>query len=419
MKIAFFVGHFPKLSETFILNQIIELINLGHSVDVFFVHDTPDKRIHSDYFQYNLSKVAQQLDIKSFLKIPDNLWTRRIKGILLAMIYFPRNPLLIIKSLNFLKHKRNTLVNLYLNILSLRFYKRFDHDIVHCHFAFYEFLLIKKSNPKLKTIISIHGGDLPYFQRLLPMQIHNIADRYTYNSDFTRQRMLEIGSPEEKLYKLPESLNLVHFPYSPKILKDNEKIKLLTVGRLVKKKGHEFCIKMLGKLIKKYENIEYQIAGDGPTKESLEQLVESLNLKSYVKFLGEVNAEDCSQLYQESHIFILASVTTNDPDNEEGQALVLQEAQASGLPVISTVHNGIPEGVLNGVTGFLVPESDIDALYEKTSYLIEHPELWPEMGRRGHEFVSQKYDSKKIALKLSELYETILAEKHQTDGKSS
>ena len=100
---------------------------------------------------------------------------------------------------------------------------------------------------------------------------------------------------------------------------------------------------------------------------------------------------------------MLASVTASDGDME-GQGLVLQEAQAVGLPVVSTLHNGIPDGVLNGVSGYLVPEGDAHALAERVEYLIEHPGVWPEMGRCGREFVEKNYNIQMLNNKLIEIY---------------
>jgi colanic acid/amylovoran biosynthesis glycosyltransferase len=95
--------------------------------------------------------------------------------------------------------------------------------------------------------------------------------------------------------------------------------------------------------------------------------------------------------------------------DEEGQGLVLQEAQACGLPVIATNHGALPEGLVPGQSGFLVPERDVDALAARLNYLIEHPELWPIMGRLGREFVVN-YDIRKLNSLLIELYrETIVS----------
>jgi colanic acid/amylovoran biosynthesis glycosyltransferase len=117
--------------------------------------------------------------------------------------------------------------------------------------------------------------------------------------------------------------------------------------------------------------------------------------------------DEVRELYADSHIFILSSVTAANGDRE-GQGLVLQEAQAMGLPVLSTLHNGIPDGVLDGESGFLVPEKDADALAEKLTYLIENPENWPEMGLAGRKFVEERYDINKLNDRLVKIYEQIL-----------
>ena len=105
--------------------------------------------------------------------------------------------------------------------------------------------------------------------------------------------------------------------------------------------------------------------------------------------------------------FILASSTSRDGDME-GIPVVLMEAQACGMPVVSTLHSGIPEVVLDGESGVLVPEGDVDALTERLQYLVEHPELWPEMGRRGRKLVEQKYDIKMLNSRLVRIYEALL-----------
>ena len=76
----------------------------------------------------------------------------------------------------------------------------------------------------------------------------------------------------------------------------------------------------------------------------------------------------------------------------EGTPVVLMEAQACGLPVVSTYHSGIPEVVKDGESGFLVPEKDVDALAEKMEYLINHPELWPKMGEAGRKHIERNYN---------------------------
>ena len=139
----------------------------------------------------------------------------------------------------------------------------------------------------------------------------------------------------------------------------------------------------------------------------MERLISDLGIENKVHLLGWLDKDEVIRLTDGSHIFILSSVTAKSGD-QEGQGVVLQEAQAMGLPVLSTLHDGIPEGVVDGKSGFLVPEGDIDALAEKLEYLIEHPERWLEMGQFGRKFVEENYDIKRLNQQLVEIYQQCL-----------
>ena len=103
----------------------------------------------------------------------------------------------------------------------------------------------------------------------------------------------------------------------------------------MKRRGHEYAIKALAKVVNKNGKNIYRIVGDGPLKDKLSSLAEELGIEDCVKFMGNVEDEELLKLYEESHIFILPSVTASDGD-QEGIPVVLMEAQAMGLPVIST-----------------------------------------------------------------------------------
>lgn len=154
-------------------------------------------------------------------------------------------------------------------------------------------------------------------------------------------------------------------------------------------------------------NIEYNVIGDGPLRESLQQLIQDLNVGHIVKLLGWKQHQEIVEILDNSHIFLAPSVTAKGGD-QEGTPNVLKEAMAMGLPVISTPHGGIPELIEDGISGFLVPERDADAIAEKLSYLIEHPEVWPQMGQVGRAQVEEKYDMNKLNDELVEIYQQLL-----------
>lgn len=154
-------------------------------------------------------------------------------------------------------------------------------------------------------------------------------------------------------------------------------------------------------------NLEYNIIGDGPLRQNLEQLIQELNATHIVKLLGQKQEQEIIEILNKSHIFVAPSITASD-GNQDAPINVLKEAMAMGLPVISTYHGGIPELVEDGISGFLVPERDANALAEKLGYLIEHPEIWHEMGRAGHAYVEKHYDTNKLNDQLVEIYYELL-----------
>jgi len=122
---------------------------------------------------------------------------------------------------------------------------------------------------------------------------------------------------------------------------------------------------------------------------------------------SKTTQEEIIELMKHTDVLIAPSVVSEDGD-EEGIPVVLMEALAQGMPVLSTQHSGIPELVQDGESGFLVPERNVAALAEKLAYLVKHPEMWQKMGRTGREYVERYYDIDKLNDILVELYQRAL-----------
>ncbi len=411
MKIAFVVGKFPGLSITFIINQIVGLIERGHEVDIFStIHEEDITTLHSAIERYNILERTTYLPL-----IPRSPFRQTIKGFYRIGLNFLKAPRFYSKVFfsSFGYHYR---VSSLLRNYSEAFHDReCRYDIIHCHFLTHglDSLAIKKlTKNEAKVIVTFHGYDVnvPDHIRCSPI-VRNLVfqevDLYTSNTTYTAMKAAKLGCPSDKIRILPVGLDLSKYTFSPPEYQAGETIKLLSIGRLVEKKGLEFSIRAFAKVSLKNPNVEYQIVGDGPLRDRLERLSHELGVAEKVIFLGGKTQDIVLRLYQKSHIFVLSSVTASNGDME-GQALVLQEAQAIGLPVVSTLHNGIPDGVLDGQSGFLVPERDIDSLAEKLTYLIEHPELWHQMGTAGRKFIEKKYDLNMLNDRLVELYRSCL-----------
>ena len=138
-------------------------------------------------------------------------------------------------------------------------------------------------------------------------------------------------------------------------------------------------------------DVEYTIAGDGPLKSSLEALGSELGVADRIDFTGSVDSDEVAALYNCSDIFLLPSIVASDGDTE-GIPMVLMEAMATGLPVVSSIHSGIGELVVDGQSGFLVRERDVEDLADRLAALLDNPEARPRMGRRGRQFVQDNYE---------------------------
>lgn len=111
--------------------------------------------------------------------------------------------------------------------------------------------------------------------------------------------------------------------------------------------------------------------------------------------VGPKSQQQVIEILDKAHILLAPSVTDKNGD-QEGIPVVLMEAMAMGLPLVSTQHSGIPELIKNGVSGFLVPERNVEALFDKLKYLVDNSHMWPKMGRHGRNCVKEHYDINKL-----------------------
>lgn len=401
MKIAFIVSEFPALSETFILNQITGLLDSKHDVEIFARKNPHEEKTHSDVEKYRLMERVH------YFNIPENRIIGILKAIYLIILNFHKCPMKMSICINIFRYRQLKLLYALMLFLDKKF------DIIHCHFGNNGILgtYLKEIGIQGKYITSFHGYDMSAFIHMGRNNIYkNLflrCDLCMPVSNYWKKKLVELGCKEDKIMVHRMGINLEKFKFFEKRIQPDETMKIVTIGRLVEKKGYEYTIKAIAEVAKKHKNIEYLIVGDGPLRNELEFLVSGLEIKNYVKFLGEVDQDEVLKVCKGSHIFVLPSVTARDGE-QEGIPVVLMEAQAVGLPVISTYHSGIPEVVVDGKSGFLVREKDVDALAERIEYLIEHPEIWLQMGEAGRKLVEEKYDIRKLNQKLIGVYQSLL-----------
>lgn len=407
MRIAFIVGSFPVLSETFILNQITGLLVRGHEVHIYGSKPDETSKVHPDVEKYQLLERTYYIP-----QIPNNYFLRFLKGLGFIFSNFYKAPLVLLQSLNIFKYgKRAASMRLLYSVIPLL--ESQPYDIIHCQFGMYGIdgiILRDVGAIKGKLITSFRGYDISWYVKASGEDVYDElfvkGDFFLANCEFFRQRAIKLGCDEKKIVVHGSGIDCSRFTYKPRY-PDPDHIRIATTGRLVEKKGIEYGIRAVAKVARLHQNIEYNIIGDGSLKEHLQQVISELNVADQIKLLGWKNQKEIIEILDKTHLFIAPSVTAED-GNQDAPVNTLKEAMAMGLPVIGTLHGGIPELVEDGISGFLVPERDLDAIAEKVYYFIEHAEIWEQMGKAGHVYVEQHYDINKLNDELVEIYQQVV-----------
>jgi colanic acid/amylovoran biosynthesis glycosyltransferase len=402
MRIAMIANGFPLLSETFVLNQIIGLIIRGHEVDVYTRRYGDYTKMHPDVLTHKLLSHTYRL-----LDHPRTL-SKQLKQSLWVLIQYGFvDPLRLLPVLTSAQGS-------FWDRLSMGFVGlgKTSYDIVHCQFGTLgEIGHCFRSVNGGRLVVSFRGYDISSYVQQHGKSVYEsvfaTGNLFLTNCEFFRQRLLQLGCDPARLHVLYSGLALSHFPFQERHFPEDGQVKIAFTGRLVEKKGIPDAIKAIAQVAKYYPKIEFNIIGEGILRQDLQALIDAFGLGETIHLRGQKNRQEIIQILSQSHLFLAPSVTASD-GNQDAPTNVLKEAMALGLPVISTRHGGIPELVQNGISGFLVPERDPEALADRLLYLINHPECWPAMGRAGRQFVERVFDLEALNDQLVHLYEKAL-----------
>jgi colanic acid/amylovoran biosynthesis glycosyltransferase len=240
-----------------------------------------------------------------------------------------------------------------------------------------------------------------FFRRMKALQQE--AALFIAVSEFIKEKLLDQGFPPEKVIVHYEGIDLAKF--KPELEIKREPV-VLFVGRLTEKKGCGDLIRAIARVQSIIPDIKLAIIGDGPLLSDLQKQA-ARELKNY-EFLGTQPPEAVKQWMNKAYLLAAPSITATNGDSE-GLPIVIIEAQAMGLPVVSTLHAGIPEGVKDGATGFLVPEGDWEQLSNKIEQLFADAELWQQFSGNAQSLVAEKFDRRQQSQGLEEIYQKVLS----------
>lgn len=240
-------------------------------------------------------------------------------------------------------------------------------------------------------------------------QLFREGARFTVMSRDMARQVERLGCPAEKVRVIHHGILLSRFPFAARFAPKEGPMVILTAGRLVPKKGPDDLARAFVRLCDAQANVELRVIGDGPMKEEMEAILAEAEVLDRVRFLGLLEPDAVAMEMAQGHLFCLPSRVGPDGDSE-GIPNTLKEAMASGLPVVSTIHAGIPELVEDGVSGYLVPERDVVALADCLEQLIRTPGCWEAMGRAGRAKIESEFSLDPVVRQLQEeVYEPLLA----------
>jgi len=218
-----------------------------------------------------------------------------------------------------------------------------------------------------------------------------------------QEKLISLGCSEEKIIIQRIAIDLEQYVCKRHSWDGKRPVRLLFIGRFVEKKGLEYALRALANLRKNY-SFEFRIVGAGELEQKLHWMAADLGLSKQTVWLGIQPHRRVIEEIQSCDILIQPSVTASNGDSEGGAPTVILEAQACGVPVISTNHADIPYITVPNESALLSPERDVDRLTDNIRHLLDNSEAWYQMGKKGREHVEKFHDVRKEVVALETIY---------------
>jgi glycosyltransferase involved in cell wall biosynthesis len=292
-------------------------------------------------------------------------------------------------------------------------------SLIHAHFGIEGVSALPlAAELEIPLVTTFHGfdatlktramlGSPAYFRYpLLRRKLAREGDLFLCASAFIRQRLLAMGFPEARTH--------IHYigvdcrAIRPREDSEEQPV-ILHVARLVEVKGTSYLLRAFAALARRYDSVKLVIIGEGPLRQRLQALAASLGMRDRVEFLGALPHADVLSWTRKAAMLVLPGIRTST-GREEGLGIVLLEAAATGLPIIGSRVGGIPECILDGRTGFLVPERDEHALAQRMTELLDDPLRRRQMGIAGRALVERQFDIHRQTEALESLYDSLVGE---------
>jgi phosphatidylinositol alpha-1,6-mannosyltransferase len=258
---------------------------------------------------------------------------------------------------------------------------------------------------KISYAVFVHGMDITtavsYPRRRWVIQ-HILARAKVVlaANEFIKAYLVSLGVAAEKIRVIYPIV-----PALPSLADERDALRLrlniannfviLTVARLVERKGVDIVIVAMEQVWQEVPTAKYYIVGDGPAREKLEKLRQRSSRPEQIVLLGKCSDKEAIEWRAAADLFVMVPKTLANNDTE-GIGIAILEASAAGLPVIGSKHGGVPEGIEDSKTGVLIAERDSERLAEVIIDFAKYPDKRMEFGKAGRKMVSERFNAKKV-----------------------
>lgn len=377
MKILYYLDYFPKLSESFILNEIYYLTQQGHNVAVFSLNKSETDLGHEelDEVDVDLSYADQPSPMSISRVLGESMLDRDVP-------YDTKFPNL-----------RQRVGARFLTKQCLDFVNTLEYEIdhVHSHFARWNKIpaAIVAKTIDASSSVTTHAYDL-YASRdedVLKKTCDAFDSVFTI-SEYNKQFIEVEIEPDAKVELVRMGIRTEKF--EPTETTDEQR--LLTIARFVEKKGIEYALHAVAECVDKYPDIDYRLIGSGPRKDRYDRIIAERGIEENVTFLGTVSDKELIDELDRAKAFLLPCVVAKNGDRD-GIPVVLMEAMAMETPPITTNVSGIPELVNTDVNGFLCGERSIDDLVRTLDRILAEYEASPSIGENARESIQLRFET--------------------------
>lgn len=403
LRIAFFVTYFPKMSEVFLLNQALELLDRGHEVTIHALAEPREARQQSGTERLLPHQVRTG-------RMASEAWSRPLD----LPRLFARNHLReVLHAMNIWRYgaEAGSLRNLYR--LEAVGQEPIECDVAHAQFGHVGrqcVLLSAMGRLRAPLITSFRGYDLSGYLRfarsgLYESVFQRSSSCLTVSTRFM-ERLKSLGCPEHKIHVLPSGIPMSRVPRRD-WSGPAEPLRVFSASRLERYKGLHLGLEAFCRIASDFPGAKYEVFGDGPERSRLEALSHRLGLEGRVIWHGMVSQAQVFEALVRCRLHLFTTVASSR-GRTEGMPNILKESQAVGLPAVAFCHPGVDEVVEEGQTGFLVKEGDVEAMAERARQILADRGLAASMGDRGRVRSRVLFDISTLTDRLESIYQAAM-----------